>query len=105
MCIVHTSITCPFSLTIRICILLIFQQHATLELIPAPFMRILNLHGIPLWMLCLPPSPASVLGSDHKNSDENDDHDRCDPDNDENRMTAEPGMTGFIRCFRRCAGS
>lgn len=24
MCIVHTSITCPFSLTIRICILLIF---------------------------------------------------------------------------------
>ena len=82
-----------------------FSTTATMKLIPAPFMRILNLHGIPFWMLCLSPSSASVLGSDHKNSDENDGHDRRDPDNDENRMTAEPGMTGFIRCFRRCAGS
>lgn len=68
-------------------------------------MRILNLHGIPLWMLCLPPSPASALGSDDKNDAKNNDHYCHNPDNDKHCMTAEPGMTGFIRCFRRCAGS
>ena len=83
---------------------MIFQQHVTMKLISSPFMRILNLHRIPLRMLCLPPSPASALGADYQSSNENDDYDRYNPDNDQNRMAAEPGMTGFLRCFRRCAG-
>lgn len=37
-------------------------------------MRILNLHGIPFWMLCLPPSTTGALESDDKNDTKNNDH-------------------------------